>query len=205
DEIITLPAMTDPVCKAVLEVLTAVQAAARFTDQNLPRLIAARMANISLEHGHTDGSCMAYMWFGQLLIARFNDYQSGLRFGKLGLDLAERRGLDRFGARLYHVFGHSISPWVNSTEVSLGWLRRAFDAAQKAGDLTYAAYARNFVSHHPLRPGRWVGRGAARGGSCLGFRRAGSIQVRRIRARRHIARRSNAPRAFPRVWRVQRS
>jgi len=86
---------------------------------------------------------MAYMWFGQLLIARFNDYQSGLRFGKLGLDLAERRGLDRFGARLYHVFGHSISPWVNSTEVSLGWLRRAFDAAQKAGDLTYAAYARN--------------------------------------------------------------
>jgi predicted ATPase/C4-dicarboxylate-specific signal transduction histidine kinase len=143
DEIINLPAMTDPVCKAVLEVLTAVQAAARFTDQNLPRLIAARMANISLEHGHTDGSCMAYMWFGQLLIARFNDYQSGLRFGKLGLDLAERRGLDRFGARLYHVFGHSISPWVNSTEVSLGWLRRAFDAAQKAGDLTYAAYARN--------------------------------------------------------------
>jgi predicted ATPase len=32
DEIINLPAMTDPVCKAVLEVLTAVQAAARFTD-----------------------------------------------------------------------------------------------------------------------------------------------------------------------------
>ena len=56
----------------------------------------ARMVNLSLEHGNSDGSCFAYVELGWFVIPRFGDYQAAFRFGKLGLDLVEKRGLERF-------------------------------------------------------------------------------------------------------------
>jgi PAS domain S-box-containing protein len=136
--------MTDPLCLSTLEVLASLQAPARFTDENLPHLVASRMTNISLERGNSDASPLAYVWFGQLL-TRFGDYKNGLRFGRLGVDLVEKVGLGRLKARVYLPFGHSISPWNNHVNISLRDLMLAFEAAQKVGDLTFASYTRSSV------------------------------------------------------------
>jgi predicted ATPase len=88
-----LPAMTDSDCRATLDVLTALEEPAYFTDQNLRCLIVARMVNLSLENGNTDGSCVAYVQLGWFVGPRFGDYQAAFRFGKLGLDLVEKHGL----------------------------------------------------------------------------------------------------------------
>ncbi|HEY0792462.1 MAG TPA: AAA family ATPase [Chthoniobacterales bacterium] len=82
-----LPPMTDPACRATLDVLTAVLSSAWFTDTNLHDLLVARMANLSLEHGNSDGSCNAYAVLGTVLGSHFGDYQAGLRFCKLGQTL----------------------------------------------------------------------------------------------------------------------
>jgi len=140
EDLADLPPIDDPVCRATLDVLTSLQAPARFTDQNLPRLVAGRMANFSLEQGNSDASSLGYVWVGQLL-TRFGDFEAGFRFGRLGLNLVDERGLDRFRARVYLVFGHSISPWNNQLRTGVEWLRRAFDAGEQTGDLTFAAYA----------------------------------------------------------------
>ena len=42
---------------------------------------------------------------------RFGNYKAGFRFGRLGYDLVERRGLERFQARTYMSFGVFIIPW----------------------------------------------------------------------------------------------
>ena len=60
-----LPPMTDPRCRATIDVLNASQGAALFTDENLLCLLVGRMANLSLEHGNTDASCLAYVWLGK--------------------------------------------------------------------------------------------------------------------------------------------
>ena len=78
---------------------------ALFTDENLLCLVVARMVNLSLEHGNSDGSCFAYVCSAWSLGPHFGDYQAAFRFGKLGLDLVEKRGLDRFKARVYRCFG----------------------------------------------------------------------------------------------------
>jgi PAS domain S-box-containing protein len=140
EDLADLPPIDDPVCRVTLDVLTSLQAPARFTDQNLPRLIAGRMANLSLEHGNSDATSLGYVWVGQLL-TRLGDFEAGFRFGRLGLNLVDERGLDRFKARVYLVFGHSISPWNNQLRTGVEWLRRAFDAGAQTGDLTFAAYA----------------------------------------------------------------
>jgi predicted ATPase/signal transduction histidine kinase len=136
-----LPSITDPLYRAMLDVLTALEEPAYFTDQNLRCLIVARMVNLSLENGNSDGSCVAYVQLGWFVGPRFGDYEAAFRFGKLGLDLVEKHGLERFRARVTQCFGYFISPWSRHLSGSLELLRRSLVSAQQAGDLKYAVYA----------------------------------------------------------------
>ena len=141
EELVDLPLMTDAGRNATMDVLTAMLPPALFNDQNLLCLAVARMANISLEHGHSDGSCLAYIWLGLLLGPRFGDYPAAFRFGRLGLDLVEKRGLDRFKARVYLDFSHVVNPWKQHMHTGPTLVRQAFDAANNIGDITFAAYS----------------------------------------------------------------
>jgi predicted ATPase len=136
-----LPPMTDSAWLATLDVLTAVEEPAYFTDENLRCLVVARIVNLSLEHGNSDGSCVAYVQLGWFVGPRFDDYEAAFRFGKLGLDLVEKRGLERFRARVSQCFGYFINPWSRHLRTSVEVLRRSFTTAQEAGDVKYAAYS----------------------------------------------------------------
>ena len=137
-----LPVMSDPDRCATMDVLTVLTSPALFTDENLFRLVVGRMATLSLEHGNSDGSCLAYAWLGGVLGTYFGDYWAGFRFGRLGLDLVEKDGLDRFSARVYLVFAVHVAHWTQHLRTCRAYLRRAFEAAQNAGDLSYGAYSR---------------------------------------------------------------
>jgi PAS domain S-box-containing protein len=141
EELADLPPMTDPDCRATMDVLAAVVTAALFTDENLHCLVIFRMANISLERGNSDGSCFAYAWLGAILGPHFGDYQAAYRFGRLGLDLVEQRGLRRFEARVCVIFGHRVIPWTKPIRTGRPLVRRGFDAANKIGDLTFVAFS----------------------------------------------------------------
>jgi PAS domain S-box-containing protein len=80
-------------------------------------------------------------------------YQAGFRFGRLGLDLVEKRGFDRFRARVYLVFAVHVAHWTQPLQTSLAFLRRAFEAAQDAGDLSYAAYSCIDLMTHRIAAG----------------------------------------------------
>jgi predicted ATPase len=139
--LVDLPLMIDPDRRATMDVLTMLTSPALFTEENLFRLVVCRMAALSLEHGNSDGSCLAYAWLGSVLGMYFGDYQAGCRFGRLGLDLVDKRGLDRFKARVYLVFAVHVVNWTQNLSISRGLLRRAFEAAQETGDLSYVAYS----------------------------------------------------------------
>jgi PAS domain S-box-containing protein len=141
EALLNLPPMIDADRRATMDVLTKVMPPAMFTDKNLQCLVLGRMARLSFEHGNSDGSCLGYVWLGGVLGSRFGDYQSGFRFGKLGVDLMEHRGLNRFKPRVYLGFGSLVNFWTQPLQTGFALMRRAFDAAQEVGDLTYAAYA----------------------------------------------------------------
>ena len=67
EALLDLPPMTDPVACATMDVLTMLVSPALFTDENLRRLVIGRMANLSLEHGNSDASCLAYVVLGTVL------------------------------------------------------------------------------------------------------------------------------------------
>jgi PAS domain S-box-containing protein len=157
EDLIDLPLMNDPESRASLDVLTEVVTPALFTDENLLALVICRMVNLSLEYGNSDGSCFAYVWLGMILGPHFGDYGAGFRFGRLGYELVEKRGLRRYQARAYMSFGNLVMPWTRHVRNGRELVRRAFDAATKIGDLTFAAYSCNNLNTNLLACGDPLG------------------------------------------------
>jgi len=153
EQLIDLPMMTDPIVIATMDVLTKVVVPAIFTDRNLFALIACRAVNLCLEHGTSDGSCFLYQTFGMIAGACFHNYEAGFQFGRLGYDLVERGEWHRFQARTYMTFAGLIMPWTKHILAGRDLMRRAFEAATKIGDLTFAAYSCNQLNTKLLAAG----------------------------------------------------
>lgn len=152
EEIADLPLISDPEARATMDVLTTLMPPALFTDSNLQCLLIAHIANFSLEHGNSGGSCFAYVWLGMLLGPQFGDYQAGFRFGQLAVDLVEKRGLLGFKARVYLGFGHVI-PWTHHLRTGVPAVQTAFETAQNTGDLSFAAISYGALITHLLARG----------------------------------------------------
>ena len=153
EQLIDLPLMSDPASLATINVLTKAIPPALYTDPNLLSLVICKAVNLSLEYGNTDGSCFAYVWFGVIAGPHFDNYKAGFRFGRLGYELVDKRGLRRFQARTYVSFGNLVMPWTKHVKTSRNLLRREFEAANKIGDLTFAAYSRLDLNTNLLAAG----------------------------------------------------
>ena len=141
EELIDLPLMSDPEAEATMEVLTKAWSPATFTDTNLQSLVLWRMVNLSLEFGNTEASCQAYALVFAIAGPHFGNYEAGCRFGRLGYDLVERRGFKRFQARTYLAYGVGVVSEIGPLRAASDLFRHAFEAANTAGDLTYAAFS----------------------------------------------------------------
>lgn len=153
EELMALPLMTDSDALDVLDVLTAVIDPAAYTDIGLFSLVVSRLVALSLEHGNGHGSCCGYLYFGLLAAHHFENHEAGFRFGKLGFDLVQQRGLRRYHARTQVSFCALIAPWTKHVKTARDLLRRSFADAQRAGDLAYAAYCCNDLDTNLLAAG----------------------------------------------------
>jgi GAF domain-containing protein len=137
-----LPAVSDPDCQATMDVLLATFSPALITDTNLHDLVVARVARLSLAHGNSDASSLAYVRLATIIGRRFGDYAKGFRFGKLGFDLVEQHGLQRFNAAVYLNFAALVIPWTKHLSSGLGLIRRAATTADQTCNISYSCYAR---------------------------------------------------------------
>jgi PAS domain S-box-containing protein len=138
-----LPLLTDPVVLDALDVLSEVVTPAVFFDERLSSFLLCRMVTLSLEHGNTDASCFAYVWFAVVARSQFGNYEDAFRFGRLGYELIEKRSLTAYQARTYMSFGNLVIPSMRHALEGRDLVRQAFDAAYRNGDLTFAAYSWN--------------------------------------------------------------
>ncbi|HBO1226629.1 TPA: AAA family ATPase [Pseudomonas aeruginosa] len=143
EQLIDLPPMEDAASLATLDALGKLFAPALQSDANLAGLTICKAVSLSLERGNCDASCMLYANVGRVAGRRFGDYEAGYRFGRLGCELVDLRGLNRHEARTYLCFSMFVARWMRPVRECRELLHRAFVAAHRVGDLAYAAYAGN--------------------------------------------------------------
>jgi PAS domain S-box-containing protein len=139
ESLIDLPMTTSPEAHAAIRVLTALIAPSFVTDTNLFDLEICQMVSLTLKHGMTDASTHGFGHFGWILGYAFHRYDDGYRFGKLALDLVEKRGL-RDPARVHYAMGLIVS-WMKPFATSVDIFRTAFRVSVETGDLVFAAYS----------------------------------------------------------------
>jgi PAS domain S-box-containing protein len=141
EELMDLPLVVDSEVLDTLDVFTEIVTPSILFDQHLSTLVVCRLVTLSLEHGNSDAACFAYVWLAMFAGPRLGNYKDGFRFGQLGYDLVEKRGLTRYQARTYMSLGAMVMPWAQHVASGRELVRRAFDAAYRIGDLTFASYS----------------------------------------------------------------
>jgi PAS domain S-box-containing protein len=141
EELIDLPLVVDPDVLDTLDVFTEIVTPSILFDEHLSTLVVCRLVTLSLEHGNSDAGAFAYVWLAMFAGPRLGNYKDGFRFGQLGYDLVEKRGLTRYQARTWMSVGAMVLPWSQHVASGRELTRRAFDAAYRIGDLTFASYS----------------------------------------------------------------
>src|SRR4051812_5750653 len=140
EDLINLPLMSDPDSLAAVDLLTRVAIPGHYFDSwHLFALAVCTAVSIGLERGHSDASCIAYAQLGTLA-TYFGQFDAGYRFGRLGCELVEQPGLQRFQARTFETFGFGV-PWTQHVRKGREFLIRGFDLASRTGEISFAGYA----------------------------------------------------------------
>ncbi|MDB5859496.1 MAG: protein kinase [Ramlibacter sp.] len=138
DELLELPLMTDAAAIAILDVLSKLAPPAFFNKVGIFVVLACRTVRLILESGNSDASPAAYVRLGIVAARLFGDYQGAYRLGQLGRDLVDQRGLARFRAVVYFLFGNMVMPWRQHFKTGRELARIAFKDARDTGYLYYA-------------------------------------------------------------------
>ena len=151
ETLIDLPLVTDPEVEATLGILSALNEAAFYTDENLTGLHICHTIRLTLEHGITGASAHAFALFGKLLGNFYGLYVEGSRFAHFAVDLGNKLGLLSFEAKILKAKEEAII-WTYPVTIALDSIRAAFRAANQSGDVLVACYACNHaVSDRLLR------------------------------------------------------
>ncbi len=121
EDLVELPLITDPEVLDTLDVFSEAVTPSFFSDEHLSSLVVCRLVSLSLEYGNCDASCYGYVWLAFLAGPRFGNYKDGYRFGQLGYDLVEKRGLTRYQARTYLCVGALVMPWTRHPASGRRW------------------------------------------------------------------------------------
>ncbi|KAA0695620.1 GAF domain-containing protein [Neorhizobium sp. P12A] len=141
EDLLDLPIMTDPNEEATINVLNRLVLSALYGNTTLHYLIILLMVEYSIRKGNSAASVLGYVSFGRFLITEHSEFQTGYRFGRLALDLIEKKELTTFKARAYFSFGTGVSSWSQHLRVGRSYLRIGLQEAKRNGDTLYVGYS----------------------------------------------------------------
>jgi PAS domain S-box-containing protein len=140
-EIVDEPEAADAGVRAAIGLIDEGLAPAYTTRPSLWLLLALRIASLSIEHGHAEGSAFGYIGYAVVLGATGGDRSTALSFSEMALRLNERRETRAKleGKLLFH-HAAMVNHWCRHFASSLRQLEEAFPACLGAGELVYAGY-----------------------------------------------------------------
>ncbi len=147
-DLVDLPEMTDPLRLMEAELLEELSLLGLFFSPLLVQLVTLRQVKLSVEHGNSPASPSAYASHGMTIGAALGQYEDGYAFGKMAVELAQRRQAPKAEAVARFWFGAFSSPWRREIQESVEILRGGVEIAQRICAPLWAAFASFFVPVH---------------------------------------------------------
>ena len=146
-ELINRPVLTDPYKAAAMRILLHTWTPAYVGVAELAPLLVAKMTSLSLEHGHTPASSLAYSCYGALLSGVMGDFDSAYEFGTLSRRLMEKFNAVDMKCRIFFNIAVFINHWKKGMRSSLDYLEKGYHDGFRRGDLQFASYS---INHYQI-------------------------------------------------------
>jgi PAS domain S-box-containing protein len=139
-DLLDAPVATDPVKRAIIDLLVDMAPCAYIAQPSLFPLVALEAVNRSMRDGNTDQSSYIYAVFAVMLVSLTSDIDSAYQFSEMSLRLNERFANPRLRGTLLHLHGDHVNFWRRHFSTGLPILEQAFAACLEVGDLVYAGF-----------------------------------------------------------------
>ena len=141
DRLEQLPTMQSPEHLAAMRLLAVMGASAYLADRNLWVLVIVKGFGLSLQHGISTYSSVAYSAYGCILCGVLGDIETGYRFGRLALQV-----LDRFKERwlsgyVHFVVGNFVAHWKEPLGKTLRYYQESLRHSLENGDLFFVSFS----------------------------------------------------------------
>jgi len=146
-ELINLPVLTDPYRAAAMRILLHTWTPAYVGVAELAPILVAKMTSLSLEHGHTPASSLAYSCYGALLAGVLSDFDSAYEFGLLSRKLMDKFNAVDMKCRIFFNIAVFINHWKKGMRSSLDYLEKGYQDGFRRGDLQFASYS---INHYQI-------------------------------------------------------
>lgn len=152
ERLLDLPEMVEPDKLAVATLLMSSIPAVYQTDIQLFFLVCAKLVTLTMEHGSSPASAIAFSALTAAL-HDLGDDDSAYDFGRLGLELVRKRGDHALEPNTLFLFGALAAPWRRPLDECVEQLRRAYTLGLERGDYLHMSYGGAYASVYALQAG----------------------------------------------------
>ena len=138
--LVDLPDMKDPNKLAIIRMLASICVAVYYESPNLLPLIIFKMIGLELKYGKTFITPYNYAGYG-LILCSIGEIDAGYKYGKLALDLLEKKNYKEVEARTQLVMNTFIRHWKEHAKNILEPLSNNYRTALDSGDFDFAAHS----------------------------------------------------------------
>lgn len=177
EDLIRLSEMTDSLKLATQRILAVLSPIVHLTRPELSAHIPYEQAALSLKHGNSPISAMAYVNIGILFSQVFKQHAKGYELGQLGIRLLDKFPNNEYKARTHLAFYNELAPASQPIKFCLDPLKQIYYDGRAVGDLTTAGFGINQYLTFSFFAGKSVKELAKEAQSYMGDARQGNQTI----------------------------
>ncbi len=145
EDLIHLPMMTDGEKIAIVQISNSIIPAACITGSPLLPLVVSFSVKLSIQYGNIPASAFVYAWYSIITCNLLKDIQTGVKFGKLALQVVSKLEDQAVKPEVISAVGLFILHRNSHTRQTLPLLQNGYETALEVGNQDMAGYnAHNF-------------------------------------------------------------
>ncbi len=148
-DLVDAPPLADRAVRPVIELLVDAFSATLLTNSFLFPLFVQRATLLSLRHGHSEESCLAYSYYTRVPVLS-GDFRTAFELSELALRLDERLGQGKYRGRLLFVQCYFTLPWQRPLTSGVPLLQDALAGCLRVGSLFHAGASIYVMQHYLL-------------------------------------------------------
>ncbi len=153
-DLLKLPVMEDPEKIAAMRILELTFSPCFQTNPGLFPLLVFRMIQLSLEHGNTSTSALAYACYGLILCGIVGDIDSGYQFGQLALNLIDALHNEEHKPNTVYNVTIFVTHWKEPVRNTIKPFLEAYQLGMVVGDFEFGSWSAMYYNVHSYFAGK---------------------------------------------------